>query len=204
VFYNLVDATIEQIKIGGWVMGPLVALSLWMWFLIAKKLKDLYSFNAGEISLQKCVETMGTDKFSAAYWQERIVVGFLRERTDNADLNIPILDHFRILEEDYVKRSVGTISLLATIAPLLGLLGTVGGMIKTFGVIAEFGTGNARALASGISEALITTQTGLVVAVPGLFLAGALTRKSEKLLSEMHRFCMGIAKADLGSYPTQE
>jgi biopolymer transport protein ExbB len=101
-------------------------------------------------------------------------------------------------QEGFVTRYVGTIALLATIAPLLGLLGTVGGMIKTFTVIAEFGTGNARALAGGISEALITTQTGLVVAVPGLFLASFLTRQSEELLERIQRFCLRLGRAELG------
>jgi hypothetical protein len=55
---------------------------------------------------------------------------------------------------------------LAAVAPLLGLLGTVTGMIATFDVLAVFGTGNAKAMAGGISEALITTQTGLLVALP--------------------------------------
>lgn len=179
-------------------MYPLVMLSLWMWFLIAKKLKDMYAFNVGQVSLQDCLRTMGTDKFSASNWQQSIVEGFLKGRTEDNDLNQMVLENLRLRQEDYVKGSVGTISLLAAIAPLLGLLGTVGGMIKTFAVIAEFGTGNARALASGISEALITTQTGLVVAVPGLFLAGFLARRSELLLQEMERFCMGISGADRG------
>jgi biopolymer transport protein ExbB len=196
VFYDLVEATLEQIRIGGWVMYPLVILSLWMWFLITKKLKDMYTFNEGQASLQDCIQTMGTDTFSAAPWQQTIVEGFLKDRTEDNDLNQSVLENLRVRQEDFVKRSVGTIALLAAIAPLLGLLGTVGGMIKTFEVIAEFGTGNARALASGISEALITTQTGLVVAVPGLFLAGYLTRRSELLLDEMKRFCMGIAGAE--------
>jgi biopolymer transport protein ExbB len=81
------------------------------------------------------------------------------------------------------------------VAPLLGLLGTVSGMVKTFVVIAEFGTGNARALASGISEALITTQTGLVVAVPGLFMASFLLRRSNGLLERIDRFCLRLSSA---------
>lgn len=198
MFYDLVEATIDQIKIGGWVMYPLVLLSLWMWFLIAKKLKDYYSFTAGDKSVQECVRTLGTEDFSAAVWQENIIDGYMKERTDNDDVNHTILESLRIPMEDYAKRSNSTISLLATIAPMLGLLGTVGGMIKTFGVIAEFGTGNARALASGISEALITTQTGLVVAVPGLFLANFLIRRSNDLISRMNRFCLGLSRAPLG------
>jgi len=68
-------------------------------------------------------------------------------------------------------------------------------MISTFAVISQFGTGNAKALASGISEALITTQTGLIVAVPGLFLANYLSRKSEKKKERMKRFCLGLLRS---------
>ena len=76
--------------------------------------------------------------------------------------------------------------------PLLGLLGTVTGMITTFDVISEFGTGNARALASGISEALVTTQSGLVVAVPGLLIGGFLFQRAQKIKGRMELFCIGL------------
>ncbi len=195
MFYDLIEATVEQIKIGGWVMGPLVVLSLWMWFLITKKIKDYSAFVRDDAPVVDCIDTFGTDKFTAAYWQRAILDGFMAQRTDDEQLNASILESLRIKQEDYVKRYVGTISLLATLAPLLGLLGTVGGMIKTFEVIAQFGTGNARALASGISEALITTQTGLVVAVPGMFFAGELIRRTNILLERMQRFCLGLSRA---------
>jgi biopolymer transport protein ExbB len=82
----------------------------------------------------------------------------------------PTLEHF-----------LAVIAVLASIAPLLGLLGTVLGMIETFDVIAIFGTGNAKALAGGISVALVTTQTGLLIAIPGLFVSGLLFRRSNRL-----------------------
>ena len=84
-------------------------------------------------------------------------------------------------EVDKLKRSLRPLSVIATVAPLLGLLGTVLGMIETFEVIAAFGTGNARAMAGGISVALITTQTGLLVAIPGLVLSGRLRDRAEQL-----------------------
>jgi len=80
-----------------------------------------------------------------------------------------------------LDRHLGLIGVLAALAPLLGLLGTVTGMIATFDIISIFGTGNARAMAGGISEALITTQTGLVVAIPGLYMSNFLNRRSENL-----------------------
>jgi len=64
--------------------------------------------------------------------------------------------------------------------PVMGLLGTVVGMIETFEVLTLYGTGNARALASSISLALVTTLAGLVAAIPGLFVSGLLQRRAEQ------------------------
>ena len=75
--------------------------------------------------------------------------------------------------------------MLAAIAPLLGLLGTVTGMISTFDVMAVSGTGNAKAMAGGISEALITTQTGLLVAIPGLCMKDFLARRARNLQQQV-------------------
>ena len=73
------------------------------------------------------------------------------------------------------------IRILAGVAPLLGLLGTVTGMMATFDVITIFGTGNAKAMAGGISVALITTQTGLMVSIPGLYMNGFLTKRAQNI-----------------------
>jgi biopolymer transport protein ExbB len=68
--------------------------------------------------------------------------------------------------------------MLTQILPLLGLLGTVSGMIKVFEVIYAFGAGNARGMAAGISEALITTMAGLITALSGLFFAANLESRA--------------------------
>lgn len=197
MIFDLLENTVKQIQIGGWVMYPLILTSLWMWYLIGKKLVDLYTLTKGDRRAEDIIRDLGKRKFEAALWQRKIVEGYLQERTESLDLNESIIESLRIRQEGDIKEHVGTISLLASIAPLLGLLGTVSGMIKTFSVIAEFGTGNARALASGISEALITTQTGLVIAVPGLFLASFLMRRSDDLLERIQRFCLRLARASL-------
>lgn len=75
------------------------------------------------------------------------------------------------------------IAVTAATAPLLGLLGTVSGMIRTFNVITVSGTGDAKPLAGGISEALVTTLFGLVVAIPALIIHALLSRR-----------CQGIAQ----------
>lgn len=192
---ELLDGAFEQIRIGGWVMYPLVITCLWMWYLIMKKIIDLHFFTKGWRPVMDVMRNAGKPDLQCAPWQRNIVDGYMAEKSDNARNNQRILESLRIAQELFVKRDVGTIALLATIAPLLGLLGTVGGMIKTFTVIAEFGTGNAKELAGGISEALLTTQTGLVVAVPGLFMATFLARRSNALLERMKRFCLRFSRS---------
>lgn len=75
------------------------------------------------------------------------------------------------------------LKLIAAVAPLLGLLGTVTGMIETFQSITLFGTGDPKLMASGISQALMTTVLGLVVAIPVLFLHNILQAKSRRIIT---------------------
>ncbi|MGH0031990.1 MAG: MotA/TolQ/ExbB proton channel family protein [Myxococcota bacterium] len=81
-----------------------------------------------------------------------------------------------------LERHLPFLAITAAAAPLLGLLGTVVGMIRTFQLITVFGTGDAKSLSSGISEALITTALGLIVAIPTLILHGALSRMAKRKL----------------------
>ncbi len=92
------------------------------------------------------------------------------------------LDQAVLAEAPAIQRGLSLLLLLASIAPLLGLLGTVTGMIDLFAVIGSQGSGNARALSGGISEALITTQAGMLVAVPLLVAHALLNRAAERRL----------------------
>ena len=98
-----------------------------------------------------------------------------------------------------LERFLPFIALTAAAAPLLGLLGTVTGMIKTFNLITIFGTGDAKSLSSGISEALVTTELGLVVAIPALILHGLLSRMARQKLGEMEQTAVGFINGVVGS-----
>ena len=91
-----------------------------------------------------------------------------------------------------LERWIPLIALTAATAPLLGLLGTVTGMINTFNMITVFGTGDPRMLSGGISEALITTKFGLVVAVPALICHAFVTRKVKGVLGSMEQISVGF------------
>jgi biopolymer transport protein ExbB len=84
-----------------------------------------------------------------------------------------------------MERFLSTLGMLAAIAPLLGLLGTVTGMINTFHVITYYGTGDPRMMSGGISEALVTTMLGLSVAIPIMLVHTLLTRKVENTIAQM-------------------
>lgn len=85
-------------------------------------------------------------------------------------------------ETPRVERFGSAILVIAAVAPLLGLLGTVTGMIATFDIITEFGTGDPRMLSGGISAALVTTQFGLIVAIPSLLAGNLLSGWGEQVL----------------------
>ncbi len=94
-----------------------------------------------------------------------------------------------------LERFLSAIAALAAIAPLLGLLGTVTGMIATFDVITLFGTGDPRLLSGGISEALITTQVGLIIAVPLLLLHRILAGAVERSVTSMETLGVALVNA---------
>ena len=94
------------------------------------------------------------------------------------------LDESVLREVPKLERFLTTIKVLSVIAPLMGLLGTVTGMIETFQMITLFGTGDPKMMASGISEALVTTMLGLIVAIPLTFLH-SICRDRSKALVEM-------------------
>jgi len=93
-----------------------------------------------------------------------------------------------------LERYLGVLGTIASISPLLGLLGTVLGMIQVFAVISQQGIGQADALAGGISQAMITTATGLAIAIPALTAYNYYVGKAERILLEMERLVLQLIK----------
>jgi biopolymer transport protein ExbB len=175
----------DFLRAGGIVMAPLLVVSVVMWVLIINRslfLRRLYRKNisrtlAGEYVKNNQIPDQ--TKYKGAI--TLLVTEFIKKRSGNSRVDSYLLDETVLLLASSFNKYLAVIGVLAAIAPLLGLLGTVTGMITTFDIIAVFGTGNARAMAGGISQALITTQTGLLVAIPGLYMFSFLTRKADKL-----------------------
>jgi biopolymer transport protein ExbB len=136
----------------------------------------------------------------AAAWKARQVDGvsgeMLATGVENADEKRGVLEELlfeKILKvRPALERFLPFLAITAAAAPLLGLLGTVTGMIKTFQLITIFGTGDAKSLSSGISEALVTTALGLVVAIPTLILHGALTRMAKHKLGLLEQLSVAF------------
>jgi biopolymer transport protein ExbB len=174
----------HYIRSGGAVMIPILTISFFMWLLIINRALFLRGLYVNNITRDQAGELVKTNQVPENRYQgvnSLLVRQFLIARSHD-----PLLDDF-ILDETVVRlvssldTHLATIRILAGVAPLLGLLGTVTGMMDTFDVITIFGTGNAKAMAGGISIALITTQTGLMVSIPGLYMSGFLTRRANNL-----------------------
>jgi len=95
-------------------------------------------------------------------------------------------------ESSHLNRFGAMILVIAAVAPLLGLLGTVTGMITTFDIITEFGTGDPKWLSGGISIALVTTEIGLAVAIPALLAGNILSGWSESIKDDMEKGALGV------------
>ncbi|MBU0681978.1 MAG: MotA/TolQ/ExbB proton channel family protein [Proteobacteria bacterium] len=175
----------EYLATGGVVMAPLVLVSLAMWMLIMDRALFFRRLHRKNMSFGIALEHVRADRlpdpkeFGGVI--SLLVARFIQARSGNPDLDRLILDETVMSINRSLTDYLTVIGVLAAITPLLGLLGTVTGMIATFDVLAVFGTGNARAMADGISEALVTTQTGLLVAIPGLYMKGFLDRRAGNL-----------------------
>ena len=108
------------------------------------------------------------------------------------------LDEAILRETPALERWQGLIKLLAAVAPLLGLLGTVTGMIVTFQAITQYGSGDPKLMADGISQALVTTVLGLLAAIPLLFLHTLVVARSKALVQLLEQQSAGLIALHLG------
>lgn len=181
----------EFIRAGGVVMVPLMLVSLVMWLLIADRAMFFARLHKKNMSIREAGEHVRANRMPAPGRfrgaVSLLVAEFLSRRSGDRELDRHILDEVVLSVSRSLNDYLAVLGVLAAVAPLLGLLGTVTGMIATFDVLAFFGTGNAKAMAGGISEALITTQTGLLVAIPGFYMKGFLHRRARNLQQRIAR-----------------
>lgn len=192
------DSIAEHLAKGGSVGVVIVALGLLCLLFGLFKLFEISKFKASQPEMLAAVlgHLKSGDVANAKTAATSDHSGLLAAGVDNASQKRGTLEEIlyeRILAvRPRLERFLPFIALTAAAAPLLGLLGTVTGMIKTFNLITIFGTGDAKSLSSGISEALVTTELGLIVAIPALILHGILLRMSRRKLGEMEQAAVGF------------
>lgn len=121
------------------------------------------------------------------------VMAVYQENTELSPETLELkMDESILKDSSHLQRGLSTLKILAAIAPLLGLLGTVTGLIETFQSITLFGAGDPGLMAGGISQALVTTVLGLIAAIPLILLHSILTSKSRRLLSLLEEQSAGI------------
>lgn len=202
------DPWLEHVKKGGPVMVPILLLGVFAvlifitrWFVVGRVKV------ATPDDLQVILGALRIDDRNKASTHASSLTGPVGEMLRSA------IDHCRerkeYIEEVMYEKMIDAkprleklmpfLALSAAAAPLLGLLGTVTGMINTFNMITVFGAGDPKTLAGGISEALITTEYGLVVAIPSLLLHAILSRKVKGVLASMEQ----TAVAFINGLPSQ-
>ncbi|MGL0820565.1 MotA/TolQ/ExbB proton channel family protein [Vibrio vulnificus] len=121
-----------------------------------------------------------------------VIQAYQEHKGDNLEDLEAKLDEIILRNAPKIERFIVSIKLFASVAPLLGLLGTVMGMIGTFQAITLFGTGDPKLMAGGISEALVTTMLGLVVAIPLLFFYTLVHSKGRRLVQMLEEQSAGF------------
>lgn len=118
----------------------------------------------------------------------RILFAGLQQYGNSRDLIKENMEERGKAEDLELKKYIGLLHTIASVSPLLGLLGTVSGMIKVFGTISVEGVGNPASLATGISEALITTAAGLTVAIPTFLGQRYLAARAERFMHMLEEY----------------
>lgn len=194
----------EHIEKGGYVAFAILGIGLLALLLMVQKLYDLTrlavdSQPVAQAFLAKVAQggRAAADPSLAslrATTREMFSVGL--EHLDKS--KIVLEEHLQALllkQRLHFERWLPLLAVIATAAPLMGLLGTVVGMVKTFALITVFGTGNAAKLASGISEVLVATELGLAVAIPTLVMHGYLSQRIHKNLATLERYALEFVTA---------
>jgi biopolymer transport protein ExbB len=157
-FYDSVASIRDFLELGGDVLYAIMATLFLMWTFILERLWYFYRVHPGH---------------------KRRIISAWEERADTTSWYAKRIREQMISETSVaLKRNVSLIKALIAICPLLGLLGTVTGMVSVFDVMTFSGTGNARAMAAGVSKATVPTMAGMVAALSGVYFGTFLEHKA--------------------------
>lgn len=198
------DTLVEHVKKGGPVMVPILGLAALSLLIALYKLVALSLVRTpGRKKLGPLLDAAGRCDRAAAEREAGKIKGPVGEMLQAGAAHIQ--EPKDLIEELMYEKVLSTrlklqrllpiIAITAASAPLLGLLGTVTGIISTFQLITLYGTGDPKSLSGGISEALITTKFGLIVAVPSLLLYAFLNRKARGIVDQMEKSAVALVNA---------
>jgi biopolymer transport protein ExbB len=195
---------LEIVKAGGIMMGPIILASIIAAAILLERLWTLQSKRVLPTELTEKVwrwveQRQIQDKHIAALQQNSplgkvLAAGLANRHRDRSIIKEAIEDTGRHVVHE-LDRFIGALGTIASLSPLMGLLGTVFGMIRTFNAITTEGIGNPAALAGGIAEALITTAAGLTVAIPALIGYKFLRGKVNGLVVQMEKEAIKLVQA---------
>lgn len=197
----------ELIKAGGLLMWPLLICSILSLAIILERLWFLRTRRVIPTQLVARVRAWDEagaldanilDKLRAGSPLGRILAAGLANRHQDREVMKESIEEVGRHEVHDLERFLNALGTIAVITPLLGLLGTVIGMIKVFEVITALGIGDPGVLAAGISEALITTATGLTIAIPSLMFYRYFRGRVEALVVTMEREALNLIEATHG------
>lgn len=189
------EAVIQYIKDGGIFIYPIILGTLWALTMVIERTL-FFLMTATRLTKQQTLffsklESEGVAKaFDSIAESQTILARVLRVGLDNHRKPISRIEEklevLLLSELPIYNKFLPQISTLAGMMPMLGLLGTVTGMISTFEKINLHGTGDAQAMAGGISEALITTQAGMVAAIPIILGHLFISNRVKKITATLH------------------
>ena len=136
-------------------------------------------------------ETAPTGRIAKTVWESR--------NLDRESVQEKARNRF-MTEGGHIEKRLGGVAVIASLLPMIGLLGTVVGMITAFNAIAMHGTGDPKILADGISQALLTTEAGLITSIPLMYLHHILSDKADLITRSLDTFTMHV----LHIYPEKE
>jgi biopolymer transport protein ExbB len=185
----------DQVKNGGPIVWPIMAIGLLAFIIAIERTfflnrvhtnTDHVMGKVNELALygkwQECDKIAKDKKGRPVY---NVLKAGLSARAEERETLESVLQEAILKELPRLERFLPALNIMGAIAPLLGLLGTVTGMISTFHVITLYGTGDPRMMSGGISEALVTTMLGLAVAIPIMLLHTFLNRHVEHIVGDM-------------------
>ena len=174
----------EQIQYGRITGYTIILLFLIAIGVFAWRFYALFTIN-GAVKKQAAGESAAENPLS------RIFAVADQNKTDTETLELKLAEQI-LIERAEIDQYIWVVRLIAVISPLLGLFGTIIGMINTFQAITLFGTGDPKTMAGGISEALVTTMLGLMCAIPATFMAAALSNYSKGILAILEEQSTGM------------